>query len=474
MAQITTFLDIVTAVREALGINSQDTNAINKIKRQVNMYYLDEVIPFKRWQWLEKNTQIVHKAYYSQDTASVTPNSTAVTLSSAPHVSLGSFLNYRFAVDGSNAVYTVSAHTAGATAVTLSTAYQEALNAVAEFKIWRDRVDLPTATKETTEIWHAEQPKPLKAVGSQDFRKLEAADPKGEGFPSFYNTWDFYDPSSGSGEAESDRYRQTRIYPSITATPITLNVDYIEEVVALDDDADEPVLPIGDRIVIYYGAVAESYSILNRNEEMAERWRLKANAKLARMAGEREDGMDTPALSPRAGYMNHIRRSGLRRSFVDMVGLGGQSSVALPTYARDITLEGGTITDDFTVNAGVTIDGRDISADGALLDSIAGLTTAVLADNTTNGVVATWALATKNTVHIRYSLTRGTDRRAGQVMITGLGVTAAISEGGIAELSDPGVTFTTDIAGGNLRLIYTTTSTGNTASMVYQALAWLG
>jgi hypothetical protein len=469
-----TFVDIVDAIAEAIGVQSADTTARNKIKRVVNMYYIDEVIPFKRWGWLEKNIQVIHKAYYNTGTASVTPASTAVTLSVAPAASIGSLKGYRFSLDGSNKVYTISAHTAESTSITLSSAFQETLDATANYRVWRDRIDLPTDAKETVEIWHSEQSKTLDAVGSQGFRKLEASNSKCEGFPTNYNTWDYHDPTDETDEFESDRYRQTRIFPSITATPVTLNVDYIQEAPELDDDADEPLMPISDRIVLYYGAGAEAWSILSRNEEMADKWRMKANEKLARMAGDREDGMDTPSLSPKSGYLNAIRRGGLRRNLVGQASYGGQSSVALPTYAVDITLNGGTITNDFTVTDGITIDGRDISEDGDLLDSLATATEVALTDNTNNGVVALFALATYDVVHVQYSIYRDGSLEAGQVTLAAVTPTAGIAQGAVTVIgAGVGTTLTADVSGGNLRLLYTTTNTGEDAVLMYRAFKWL-
>jgi hypothetical protein len=472
--KLMTFVDIIDAIAEAIGVQSTDTNARNKIKRLINMYYINEIIPFKRWQWLEKNISVIHKAYYNTGTAAVTPSSTTVTLSIAPSSTLGSFKGYRFSVDGSNKVYTVSAHTAESTTVTLTSAYQEALDATAEYRVWRDRIDLPTEAKETVEIWHSEQPKPLDAVGSQGFRKLEAGDPKSEGFPTHYNTWDFHDPSSGDDEFETDRYRQTRIYPSITATPVTLNVDYIQEVEELDDDADEPLMPISDRIVLYYGAGADAWSVINRNEEMADKWRNQAMQKLARMAGDREDGMDTPSLSPKSGYLNAIRRGGLRRNLIGQVSFGGQSSVSMPTYLEDVTINGATITGNVDVSASVTIDGRDISADGAVLDSLVAGTDATLTDNVTAQPAVVWAVATYDVIHINYSISRGAgNREAGTLTILSDGTSADIVQGGVVNLGTVGVTFGADVAGGNVRLLYTTTSTGTNATFTYREAKWL-
>lgn len=471
--QMVTFDDIVDAIREALGVQSSDTNAINKIKRHVNMYYLDEVVPFKRWKWLEKNTTVVHKAYYNVGTCTVTPDSATVTLGTAPNVSLGSFNNYKFSVEGSNKVYTVSAHTAASTTVTLSGNFQEALNATATYKIWRDRVDLPTTAKETVTLWHAEQTKPVEGIGSKELRKKEAHDSKLEGYPSHYSLGDFYDPSVGDGEFESDRYRQVKLYPAITATPVTIHIDYIEEAEALDDDADEPLMPIGDRSVLYYGAGALAWSTISRNEEMADKWQAKADQKLARMAGDIDEGHDAPSLAPKSSYMSAIRRSGLKSRSLSVATMGGSSSVSLPTYLRDVTIEGATLTDDMTVSSGVTIDGRDVGADGAVLDGLIGTTLVTLTDNTTNQAAATWAYATYTAIFIRYSIKRGSAYEWGYMTIGTDGSTASYNQFGIASIGTTGVTLTADVSGSTVRLLSTTTSTGTAASLEYQETKWL-
>lgn len=310
--KIQTFDDIVSAIMEGIGVQAADSTAKNKIKRMVNMYYLDEVVAFKRWWWLEKNVQIVHKIFYGTGNVAVTQDSATVTMDTAPGVGLGSFAGYRFAINDDSPIYYVSTHTAGSASMTLTIAYQEPTNAEVGFKVWRDRFDLPVEAKETIEIWHDKRSRPMEAIGSQMFRQLEAADNRIQESPAYYSTYDFVDPSTGDAESDDDRYRQVRIYPSITDQPITLNVDYIQKVAELTDDLDEPLMPVEDRVVLYYGAGAQAWSVVSRNEEMHDKWKLKADTKLARMANEREDGMDTPALKPRSRYVNAIRRSGLK------------------------------------------------------------------------------------------------------------------------------------------------------------------
>lgn len=311
--EIITYSDIISSVLEKLSVQSTDTNAINKIKRMINEIYLDEVIPFKRWFWLQKSLQVIHAAAYATGTMAVTNGSSMITFSAAP-TGQGSFTNFKFSVSSSNQIYTITSHVADATTATISAAFQETSDAAANFQVWRDRVDLPITAKETVEIWHSQLNKPLNAVGPQGFRKLEAATPKLEGFPCYYDTYTFFDPNtSGDDETEAARYRQTRIYPSINTESVILNIDYIEEATALDDSTDEPLMPVGDRIVLFYGACALAYSTIARNEDMADRYQQKFNMKLARMSGDRDEGQDTPKLSPSSNYVNHIRRSRIGR-----------------------------------------------------------------------------------------------------------------------------------------------------------------
>lgn len=466
--KLESFVDLYDAVREAIGIQAADTNATNKIKRIINMYYLNEVVPFKRWTWLSKTISVVHGAYYNVDTIQVAPASTTITFNTPPNIALGSFATYRFAIDNSNKVYTIQSHTAGAATAVLTSAYQENVSSASKYKIWRDRVDLPTNAKETVQISHAEQTQPLTALGSQAFRKYETSSPKREGFPSWYNTDTFFDPSGTEGE--SDRYRQTRLFPAITATPVTLNIDYIEEATPLVEDDDEPILPLEDRIVLYYGSVSRAWSLLQRNEEMGDKWELKANAKLARMAGERDDGFDTPKITPDGTYVNSQRNGGLKRRRYG-VPSGGQSSVQIPSYLKNVIIEGGTLTADLAVSAGVLIGGIDMQALGLSEN----LTQVNLLDATSNQVAATFSLALYNTAHIEYSITRGTTLiEAGKITLSGTNSSASIAVGGVSAVGDVGVEFDTDISGGNIRLLATTSSTGTAPVLSYKVRPWLG
>ena len=237
------FSDIVTAIMEELKLQSSDTVNKNRIKRMINMMYLDEVVPASRWTWLYGHTTVTHKAYCGASTASVTPLSATVTLASAPTSNegdSGSYYNYFFSVDQTNEIYRITAHTALATTFTIDRPYNGDLNTAANYKIWREEIDMPTDFRESIDIWHDQMGTPLTAKGLQEFRKLVSTQPKVEGRPVFYTTYNFRDPSVNDGETESDRYRTIKVFPSISSYSTILKVDYVKEATALELDGDEP------------------------------------------------------------------------------------------------------------------------------------------------------------------------------------------------------------------------------------------
>lgn len=378
------FEDIYTAILEELRIQSSDTVSLNRIKRAVNMTYLQEVVPATRWHWLYGNGSATHQAYYGTGTVSVTPASTTVTLSTAVAASVGasgSFLDYLFSVDSTNEIYKITAHTALATTFTIDRAYNGSLNATANYKVWNEDLGLPTDLRETIDVWHDQQAAPMEPRGLQEFRRTSAENRKAEGRPFYYSTYDFRDPSTGSGETESDRYRLLKVYPSVSSYDTHIRFDYVKEAGALDAAGDEPLMPVEDRIVILYGALSQVWSSIGRNPEEAARNYQLFQSKLAKMMGKIQDSMDKPKIVPDSAYMMSVR--GGRIKGVSRRGnsafAGGGSTYTAPTYLTGVTINGATITGAVTVSAAITIDGRDISVDGATLDALSttvtGLTT---------------------------------------------------------------------------------------------------
>ena len=350
---LTTFEDILNAVLEELKIPDSDTTEVNRLKRDINMCYVNQVAPAKRWTWLtgfvSKNVPVA----YADGTVSVTPASQTITFSTAPAASKTGFL---FAVDQFSEIYTISAHTTGSTTATISAPYNGALGSGLAFKIWTDVVGLPTDCRETIEVYHDYHGEPMRPLGLQDMRRKIALSPRHDGRPAYYSTYDYFDPSSGNAETESDRYRLMRIYPSVSTLPTTLHIDYVKEVTPLELDADEPLMPIEDRIVLVYGALARAWKRHADPQSAAESLRDYEN-KLALMMGRVEDSQDKPQFTPDSDYLSKKRGRGQRPRGASNYGAGGYSA---PTYIAGATINGANVTGNITVSSGITIDGVDI------------------------------------------------------------------------------------------------------------------
>lgn len=363
------FGDIIDAVREELKISSDDTITLDRIRRDINMVYTQEVVPYTRWKWTEGFATVRVPATYSGGTAVVTQDSTTVTFDAVPSTSLGSFKDYKFSVKGQSEVYIISAHTAGAMTFTIDHPYNGTANATATFEIWRDWVALPTDADETIELWHDFNSFPMEGYGLQEFKKMQMRDPKRSSRPTVYYTGDYFDPSANTDESDADRYRQLWIYPSILDKNTNIHVTYKKRVEPLSDDADEPVLPVEDRIVLVYGALHRAWR-RERNPEESANNRALFQQKLDRMAGKTEDTLDKPLFKPDSGYVGTKRggRTGFRSGVFGFSGSGGGGSTVV-SYLSDVTINGATLTANMLVNPGVTIDGRDVSVDGANLDA---------------------------------------------------------------------------------------------------------
>lgn len=368
---IVDFEDIVRSVLAELKIPATDMTELNRIKQDINEVYINEVAPFRRWNWLRKKAWLAHSAFYgsSSITATVTPDSTTVTMSATCATSKA---GYVFAADNDSEIYYISAHTAGTDTLTLSTAWTGTASSTATFKIWKDWLALPTNCRETVQVISRHMSKQLEVKGLQEFNREVNGLPRREGRPVIYTTDDFIDPSTtGDDETESDRYRVLRIYPSVYNANMNLEVEYIQDVTPLDLDGDEPLMPVHDRNVLRYGALWLAWS-RHRNEERSVANFQLFERKLARMAGKVEDSVETPQIVPNAKYLLQKRGSRLGWGSLN-VSSGGSSSYASPTYIKDAELAtGNSLTGNLSVDAGVTIDGVDLSE---LADDVTVLTT---------------------------------------------------------------------------------------------------
>jgi hypothetical protein len=110
-------------------------------------------------------------------------------------------------------------------------------------------------------------------------------------------------------ESENERYRELLIHPSINSSDKTaLHVDYIKETKLLEDDADEPLMPVSDRAVLVYGALSIAWRSIMRSEADADRNQLLYDRKLAKMQGKLTDQTDLAVIRVSRDYLAAKRR----------------------------------------------------------------------------------------------------------------------------------------------------------------------
>ncbi len=191
--EIRTFADIVRAVCETLKVQSSDVETINRIKRNINMVYLNHVVPASNsWTWLDETVALSLEPYLDAGTANVQQNVTTVTLTQAPAYSVvGRYLS----IDGSNEIYRIATHAAGSLTLTLESPFSGTTNTVATYKIWTDRIVLPSDAMKVREVITSNSSSPLQGVALQQFRKHQISGGALTGSPTFYAEGQLEEPS---------------------------------------------------------------------------------------------------------------------------------------------------------------------------------------------------------------------------------------------------------------------------------------
>jgi hypothetical protein len=157
------------------------------------MVYLNEVVPASNsWNWLNNTVTLSVDPYFDAGTANVQQNVASVTLTQAPATSMaGKF----FSVDNNNEIYKIAQHTANSSTLKLEGLYNGSTSTAARFKIWTDKVVLPSDCMQVSEVITTNAIKPLDKVALQQFRKHEISGGALIGSPSFYCEGGLEEPS---------------------------------------------------------------------------------------------------------------------------------------------------------------------------------------------------------------------------------------------------------------------------------------
>lgn len=441
---VETFKDIIDAVQEEVGADPSDSKVIRRIKRDINLIYVQRLAASHLWPWLRHRVEVQSESKFSTGTAAVTANSTTVTLTESPAIS---YKGYYFSIDGYNERYRVAQHSANSSTLTLESPYTGSANSTASFKIWKNWVPLPADTRETLKVTHGFRNTPLDNLGPMKFEETEVTAPKAEGRPQYYSTGRFRKAEefktitdlpatasrssggyirtivfnatlgadedsaliapgdkieiSGAGhqayngeaivaslstttatndtitymaetkktqtstadtgitikkinqEDSGEAFRELLIYPSINDSATTLAVETIREVQPLENDDDEPLIPIEDRDILVYGALSRQW-IKASDPETWQINKAEYDAKYREMVGNLEDSTDAAQLRMNKTYLRAKRRGGgggspLSAAFNGFGVEGGASEVkGTASRAAQFNADGRLVASDVT------------------------------------------------------------------------------------------------------------------------------
>lgn len=111
-----------------------------------------------------------------------------------------------------------------------------------------------------------------------------------------------------------ESYKSLLVYPSLNSDDITVNVDYIQNPLELEDDTDEPLLPIEDREVLSFKALEYEWN-RQRNREAEADARGKAEDKIQEMWAKQADTLSRPNLSVDSQWAHNRRFPRGRRRY---------------------------------------------------------------------------------------------------------------------------------------------------------------
>lgn len=261
-------------------------------------------------------------------------------------------------------------------------------------------------------------------------------------------------------------YRELLIYPALSDRRTTLLVDYQKHIGPLENDSDEPAMPIEDRSVLFYGGMWLSCN-RERNPEWAAENKQLFDIKLAKMAGKTEDSPDKPELTPSLLYVKNKKKNrsnygGFGGGWGDAGGgwggAGGSAVTGVPSTVAVFDASGNLISSP-------SVDVSELALlNGALTGS------AVIPPSSVNAVVASFPASSFPSSFFMMAVTRGTDHATKLFLISsiGSGITTCTAVG--TSGSPVGVTFDSAINGGNIQILATTDAVGADAEISYKAI----
>jgi len=239
-----TFLETRQRIAEILGVDSTDTTSdanatmINKLKEWVNARYR-AISGSRTWNWLIKDSITQTVVEITTGTVTATTDSTTITFSSAPAVSVA---QWYIQFSDSNDWYQISTHTAAVTTAVLANVFVGTTSSTLTYTLRKVYYSLPTDVSSVLDIKQARDGISLQYISARQLDYLVARRPR-TGEPQYYSIVGL-DPTVA---ATATKQYRVEFYPSPNLR-MNLNVRYYHVVAELSADTDVPFTPEAAKI----------------------------------------------------------------------------------------------------------------------------------------------------------------------------------------------------------------------------------
>lgn len=262
---------------------ASSTALITQVNRWVNEGY-EQVILRKKREWLD--TKFTYQfAAAAQADATVNSGSQAVTFVTGtifPPTN-GTFEQVLY-TQGYNEVYDVLDYPGGYVVNTIKP-YLGPSNTATSTVVAQASILLDSSVRHVYQAYHNWSPQPLTYVGPQQFRQITEQYGPQTGYAQYFTIF---------GQNNSQAARRMLFYP-YPQTAYTLNLDVNVYITPLSADADEPVMPMQHRQILYHFGIYKLWSY-HRNDVKAGEALTNFNTMLAKIDGEARPEIDFPQL----------------------------------------------------------------------------------------------------------------------------------------------------------------------------------
>ena len=291
-----TYTQIEERVMNALRIPTSNSTERVKVQAVINEVYRD-ICAKQDWWWLKKKTSIATTPKFETGTVSVTQNSTTITFSTIPTMTMldgstGSQLNIRGytlsiptgSSDPLPLYYIDAPYTIGSVNAVLESVYTNETDSAASFRLYQDQYRLPADCGKVLSFQRFGEVQPARRVGIEEMKQIKQYDRR-EGRPELYTVFDFVD----TGDPTARRYLQIHPFPDVQ---YRMEIWYKQNLNTELTGQDQPFIPDDYRQVLFYGAMSRAYVIFLNDLDRSSYFLNMFNDVMALMSAQQKEYAD--------------------------------------------------------------------------------------------------------------------------------------------------------------------------------------